>query len=288
MDLVFLNGELFPADQAVISPFDRGFLYGDGLFETVRIYGGRGHLLGRHLARLKEGLDYLGISHPSSGELTESIAATLNANAVTDAVLRLTITRGVGGAVGEMELGSKPTVLITVKPLLQNDGMSVQGERIITLSTPHVFPQIGRRLKTLNYLTAVYSARELAAAGVREGVLLTEDGRVVEGTVSNMFCVMDGALYTPPVTLGILPGITRGRVLELALDAGITAHEREFDRAMLAAADECFYTNSVRELAPVVQLDNEPINDGKPGPMTLSLLARYRAEVPVVELVSRR
>lgn len=278
MNFVFLNGELLPADRAVISPFDRGFLYGDGLFETVRVYGAKAYLLDRHLIRLIDGLDYLGISHPSQAELSGSVAATITANAVTDAVLRLTITRGIGGAVTNMEAGSVPTVLITVKPLLQNEGIPAQGENIITLSARHAAPQIGRRLKTLNYLTAVYSARELAAAGVREGVLLTEQGVVVEGTVSNMFCVVNGVLYTPPATLGILPGITRGRVLELAHDAGIIIHEQEFNRAMLAAADECFYTNSVRELVPVVKLDEQQIGDGRPGPVTLSLLARYRAE----------
>lgn len=281
MELLYLNGSIIPVGQAHISPFDRGFLYGDGLFETIRIYDGKGYLLGRHLRRLASGLDYLGIGHPSERELEEAVQLTVAANGVGDAVLRLTVTRGTGGSVGEPGESEAPTVLITLKPLLHktDNNLPGGGEAIITLSALHVEPALGRRLKMLNYLTAIYSARELREAGVREGVLLTRDGIIAEGTVSTIFCIARGALFTPPLELGILPGITRERLLELAREAGVQVREERFGRAFLLDADECFYTNSVRELVPVVRVDDQVIGAGEPGELTRRLAELYRADI---------
>ncbi len=282
MDHIYLNGRILPAAEAALSPFDRGLLFGDGLFETVRIYQGRGHLLGRHLRRLAAGLDFLGIAHPGQEALAGAVRRTIDANDLGDGVLRLTVTRGVGGSVVEPELADGPTILITLRPLLQNpeSDKSDKGERIITLGIRHMQPQLGRRLKSLNYLAASHAARDLAAAGVREGLLLTSDGTVAEGTVSNIFRVAGGAVITPPESLGILPGITRGRVIELARERGMEVRQERFALDDLLASDECFYTNSVREIVPVTGVDARTIGDGTPGTVTLRLRELYRAEAP--------
>lgn len=280
MDHIYLNGRILPAADAALSPFDRGLLFGDGLFETVRIYRGRGHLLGRHLRRLVAGLDFLGIAHPGEEAFADAVRRTIDANDLGDGVLRLTVTRGVGGSVVEPELAEGPTILVTLRPLLQSPGAD-NGEGIVTLGIRHMEPQLGRRLKSLNYLPVAYAARELAAAGVREGLLLASDGTVAEGTVSNIFRVAGGAVMTPPESLGILPGITRGRVIELARQEGLEVREERFALDDLLASDECFYTNSVREIVPVTSVDARAIGGREPGAVTLRLRALYRAEAPL-------
>ncbi len=279
VDHIYLNGILSPADQAALSPFDRGFLFGDGLFDTIRVYRGRAHLLRRHLRRLISGLDFLDIAHPSEDEFADAVRRTIVANDIWSGALRLTVTRGVGGAMGEPELAEGPTVLITSRALAP-EGTYEDGEQVITLGIRHTEPQLGRRLKSLNYLPAVYAARELAAAGVREGLLLSSDGTVAEGTVSNVFCVVQGRLLTPPPALGILPGVTRERVIELAENEGLEVRQEMFDHEMLVHAEECFYTNSVREVVPVVRVDDRTIGDGRPGPHTVRLRDAYRREAP--------
>jgi 4-amino-4-deoxychorismate lyase len=153
-------------------------------------------------------------------------------------------------------------------------------ERVITLSARHMLPEIGRRLKALSYLTAIYSARELAAAGVREGILRTPDGVVAEGSVSNLFALANDVLYTPPLELGVLAGITRGRVIELAREQGLEVRECAFDLEFFKRSDECFYTNSLRELVPIAAVDSSTIGSGASGPITMMLLDAYRREAP--------
>ena len=283
-EMVWIDGALVPASEARVSPFDRGFLYGDGLFETMRSYDGKVHLFGRHLARLAAGAASLEIALPSEGELVDAVRATLAANGAGDAVVRLTVTRGVGGTVYDPGPVGPPTVLIFLRPLPGSVAGEGVGEKIITLSAKFRPPAIGERIKALDYLTAVRSGPELRAAGVREGLLLCDDGSVACGTVSNIFAVIDGELRTAPLGLGVLPGITRGRIIELALGAGIPVAPRAFDRAALLAASECFYVNSVREVVPVTAIDDHPIGEGRPGMMTLRLARAYREEAPIEEL----
>jgi branched-subunit amino acid aminotransferase/4-amino-4-deoxychorismate lyase len=274
---IYLNGTVIPATEATISPFDRGFLYGDGLFETMRSYDGEIHLLGRHLARLRSGCDYLGIVLPSDEELIEALRAVISAQGGGDMVLRLTVTRGVGGGVTDLSASPERTILIAPRPApARND----KPERIITLAVRRVPSGFGVTLKSLNYLPVVVAARELTAAGVREGVMLTEEGWVAEGTVSNIFCVYDGELFTPPLDLGVLAGVTRQRVIELALKDGITVREERCTIADLHVSEECFYTNSVREIVPAGLLDDVQFGNGTIGPVTQLLLERYRAETP--------
>ena len=197
--IIYLNGALLPASQARISPFDRGFLYGDGLFETMRSYNGRIHLLGRHLTRLRRGTELLGIVLPPDEVLIEALRSVIAANGGGDMALRLTVTRGPGGSVFDLSASVEPTMLITTRPL---PATTDQPERLITLSLRRSLPELGIALKSLNYLTVVACICGAKRAGVREGVLLTHDGWVAEGTVSNIFCVRDGALITPPLEWG--------------------------------------------------------------------------------------
>ncbi|HVZ39140.1 MAG TPA: aminotransferase class IV [Candidatus Kapabacteria bacterium] len=277
--LIYLNGSLLDAEHARLSVFDRGLLYGDGIFETMRSYSGRIHLLRRHLDRLQEGARFLGISIPAQEALVEAIGMLIDANGIADAVLRLTLTRGIGESLDPGEAREEPTILITHKPLL-HIGDLPRVERMITVRAIHSHPAIGVRLKALNYLPAVVAAGELRRAGAGEGLLLTAEGVVAEGTVSTIFSVRGGRLRTPPLELGVLPGITRGRVLELARALGIEVCEEQFGRASLLAGEECFYANSVRELVAVDSLDGERFAAAAPGEVTRRLLEAYRGEIP--------
>jgi branched-subunit amino acid aminotransferase/4-amino-4-deoxychorismate lyase len=274
---IYLNGMVMPVSDAKISPLDRGFLYGDGLFETMRSYGGGIHLLQRHLVRLQNGCSFLGIGLPPDSELIDALRAVVSANGAGDMVLRLTVTRGTGGSALDSSASDEPLILIVPRPTPTRDD---QPERMITLNVRKVRSGFGVTLKSLNYLPVVVAAKELQAAGVREGVMLTEDNWVAEGTVSNIFSLLDGELFTPPLDLGVLPGITRNRVMELAKGEGIVVHEERFTAEELGMSDECFYTSSVREIVPVNKLDERQIGNGMTGPVTRRLQALYCAETP--------
>lgn len=286
-ELVRLDGRLIPISEARISPLDRGFLYGDGLFETMRSYGGRVHLLRRHLARLAEGGRAIGLAIPAGEELRIAVREVLGQDVGGDARVRITVSRGV-------DPDGPPTLFIRRQPLLQkdkpqenekiDDAAAAAGEDLVLFASRRSVPEIGPRLKSLNYLPEILAQDGLRRQGLREGLFLTAEGYVAEGSVSNIFCVIDGALVTPPVELGILPGITRGRVLELARDAGIPVAERPFFPDDMIKGEECFYTNSVRELVPVRSLDGRLIGEGKAGPLTRRLTGLYRAELPDEEL----
>ncbi|MCE7935047.1 MAG: hypothetical protein DYG96_10695 [Chlorobi bacterium CHB2] len=270
--LVNLNGQLLPQQQAVVSLLDRGFQFGDGLFETMRSYRGRVHLLGRHLERLRAGAGVLGIPLPEDAELALRIAATIAANNLPDCALRLTVTRGVSENLFDIRDDAAPTIAIQLRPLLHSDG---HPEAIITVAAD---PNVGGggTMKSLNYLRSVQAVRKIREAGAREGVLVREDGAVLEGSVSNIFMVTGGKVVTPPIWLGILPGITRQRVMELAEELHIPAEERAFTIAELRRADEVFFTNSVRGIVAVGALDGIQIPSTA---ITLRLSASYSKDV---------
>ena len=272
--LVNLNGQLVLQGEARISLFDRGFQFGDGLFETMRSYGGRAYLLSRHLRRLRDGADQLGIPLPDDEELASRIATTIAANNLPDCAVRLTVSRGVSENLFDIRPDAMPTIAVQLRPLLH---FGDQPENIITVA---VDPTIGGggMLKSLNYLRSVQAVRKVREAGVREGVMLREDGVVLEGSVSNIFMVKHGTVATPPIELRILPGITRQRVLELAQKLSIPAEQRPFTLAELLRADEVFYTNSVREIVSVGGIDNVMIGAAT---ITQQLLVAYRNEAMV-------
>jgi 4-amino-4-deoxychorismate lyase len=269
--LVNLNGQLVLQGEARISLFDRGFQFGDGLFETMRSYGGRAYLLSRHLRRLRDGADQLGIPLPDDEELASRIATTIAANNLPDCAVRLTVSRGVSENLFDIRPDAMPTIAVQLRPLLH---FGDQPENIITVA---VDPAVGGggMLKSLSYLQSVQAVRKIREAGVREGVMLREDGVVLEGSVSNIFMVKHGVVATPPTELGILPGITRQRVLELAWELSISTEQRSFTLAELLRADEVFYTNSVREIVSVGGIDGMKIGAAS---ITRQLLAAYRNE----------
>lgn len=267
--LIYLNGEIVPSAEARISPFDRGFLYGDGLFETMRVSAGAAPLLDRHLDRLERSAAMIGIRPPARALLADAVARTVAANDAGHCVLRLTVSRG-QAAGWHPDPDAPPTILASVRPLASAHDLEAQ-HHLVTLETPHARQATEVAVKGTSYLPSVLGALELGRRGAAEGVLITREGMVAEGTVSNLFCVIDGALVTPPLELGVLPGVARARVLELARERGVETRERTFDRAALASAAECFTTNAARGVLPALTLDAAQFGDGRPGPVTLLL-----------------
>lgn len=284
-----MNGAVLEAGQAVIPVTDHGFLYGMGLFETFRTYGGEPHLLGRHLARLREGCSLLDIRWDmTEGELRKWLAACLEANGLRNAYVRLTVSAGDAGLGLPAGSYGQPVSLLMVKPLPPADErLYVEGRELRILRTPRNTPETPVRLKSLHYMNNVLAKRELAASGASpgaEGLLLTKEGRLAEGIVSNLFFVRsDGVVCTPHVDTGILPGVTRGRTLELAREMGMLTEEGFYTAADLLAAEEVWLTGSVQELVPVTRLTSadgatHTVGNGAAGPVHAALLRAYRAE----------
>ncbi|MFF2094384.1 aminodeoxychorismate lyase [Paenibacillus sp. NPDC058174] len=287
------NGEVKNAEEAVISIYDHGFLYGMGLFETFRTYGGRPYMLERHLQRLAEGCEQLGIRYKADQEALQAlIAGLLRENGLDEAYIRLTVTAGAG----ELGLQSgdyeRPNELLLMKALPPvNKALYRSGKELRLLSTARNTPEGAVRLKSLHYMNNMIAKRELAGSGAAanaEGLMLTADGKLAEGIVSNLFFAKDGKVYTPAIDTGILPGITRARVLELALEAGFEAEEGHYQLAELLAADEIWVTNSIQELVPITSVsgisgqgqvqDQMTVGDGAIGPITDKLLQAYRSD----------
>lgn len=272
---VWLNGRLTSIDKAAISPLDRGFLYGDGLFETMRSYDGTIHLLRRHLERLADSASRIDLTLPTSDELRDILYALLNGNPGPRSGsrrIRLTVSRGV-------DLAGPPTIFARQSPIAEPTESPTAAE-LVVLERLREIPEIYPRLKSLNYLPEIHSRDELISRGFSEGILLSPEGYVAEGTISSIFSVVDGDLLTPPIDLGILPGITRRRIMELAEALGYSVRERRFTLDELKRGDECFYANSVRELVPVGKVDGTQIGDGDPGPITTVVMNAYRSECP--------
>jgi len=278
--LVSLDGTIVAAENARVSVFDRGFLYGDSVFEALRTYGGVPFALTEHLERLERSAKRALIEMPVPidtfrAEVTAVLAAAKNA----ESYIRLLLTRGRGTALGlDPSLARAPLRVVMVmehKPL--PDSMYVRGVGVVTFKTQRVAdstPASGAKLS--NYMVAVLAMEEVRRAGAEEALVLDAAGRVVEGTTSNVFFVKNGTLVTPPEGAGILMGITREKILVLAGRDRITLQEKSFFPNELTAADEVFISSSIREIAPVVTVDGRAIGNGKPGPVTLKLLAALR------------
>ncbi|WHX49200.1 aminotransferase class IV [Paenibacillus woosongensis] len=290
MNYIGVNGVPTPSAEAVISVMDHGFMYGMGLFETFRTYGGQPFLLERHLERLRGGCRELGIRYEAREELLRyEIASLLKANELLDGYIRLTVSAGAGPLGLPPEDYTEPCVIIYVKPLPSFDsGLYTHGKELWRLSTPRNTPEGKIRLKSLHYMNNILAKRELEElirgahpGGVPEGLLLTAQGHLAEGIVSNLFFVREGTLYTPEIGTGILPGITRSFVLELAERSGLSFIEGRYTWDELVAAEEVFLTNSIQELVPVTALvepggSRYSVGDGMIGPVTEMLLDSYR------------
>lgn len=276
--LVNLNGVLLPVAEAQVSALDHGLLYGDGLFETLRVYGGRFFRLEAHLERLTASARMLDFPLPwPSSALAEALHATVPANGIVDGSLRLTVTRGAGPPLPDPSLCETPTFLVTVRPWTPPTQDAWERGLSACVSGRHPRWHVPG-LKTLCYLPFQQARVAARRQGCDEG-LLELDGMVVEGATSNLFLVRNGELQTPPLESGCLPGITRAVVLELARQAGIPVRECELPTSTLADCEEIFLTNSLQEIMPVTRLEASPVRNGQSGPVTRRLHAAYDALV---------
>lgn len=277
--LVWLNGELVPKSQAKVSVFDHGFLYGDGVFEGIRAYNGKVFMLDEHLDRLYDSAKSIWLTIPLTKEqLKEAILQTLRANKLKDAYIRVVVSRGEGDLGLDPRKCPKPNiVIITDKIELFPEELYERGIEMVTVSVRRNSPQaLNPNIKSLNYLNNILAKIEAINAGKPEGLMLTLDGYVAEGTGENIFIVKRGELFTPPAYMGILKGITRQVVMQLAKEEGIPVHEVVLTLHDVYTADECFITGTAAEIVPVVKLDGRVIGDGVPGPITKTLIQKFR------------
>jgi len=279
--ICYLNGTLLPRSAAAVTFDDGGLLYGDGLFETIRIYAARPFLPDQHWQRLREGAAFLDIPAPALWELNAAVEQVIRANAVNEGLLRLTLTGGAGRrALWPRPAAGKPTLLVTVRDTVPYpDHLYSLGSRATFAGFPRneLSPLV--KIKSLNFMENMLGKREALKQGCDESLFFNTRGDLAEGATSNLF-VFDGKrLRTPSIRCGLLPGITRGVVLKLAREQlGLAVEESVLRRADLDQAEEAFLTASIMEIMPLVEVDGQKIGAGSPGPLSRSLLAEYRAQ----------
>ncbi len=286
-EIVYLNGSLIPRSRARVSVFDQGFLYGYGLFETMRAYHGTIFLLDRHLKRLLDSAAVIGLRDKLTDiDLAKACLDTLRANGLPEARLRLTVSRGEVASFPGTSTGVTPTVLVTATGYSAMPAQAYDaGFKVGVSSLRRDSQSLLSRLKSTNYLLSVLAKMEATAAGLNEALLLNERGFIAEGSISNVFFVASqSSLVTPPLESGILHGITREVVMELADILKIKVAEAEVRLEDLEQFDEAFLTNSVMELMPLVEVSDKAgkvitIGSGKPGKITQRLMTAYREMV---------
>lgn len=277
---VWIDGVLQRADDARVSVFDRGFLYGDSAFEVMRTYGKRPFRERAHLERLQGSCERLLIRLPLElSQLSAAVASTLEASQLPECYVRVMVTRGIGPMTIDLSVAEQPSVLVFALPLTPpTAAVYARGIHAGVLRAARATDNTrAAGAKTSNYLGAVLALHEVKERGCQEAFILGASGEILEGATSNVFAVRDGALVTPPLATGILAGITRQTVLELARSLGLVVHESALYPANLYTAAEVFITSSIREVVPVVQVDDSRIGDGVPGELTQRIHAAYRA-----------
>ena len=276
---IFLDGKYVAEDEAKISVFDHGLLYGDGVFEGIRVYGGKIFRLEQHLNRLNASAHAIMLQVPMTiPALTEACCETCRQNKITDGYIRLVVTRGVGNLGLNPFKCKSPTVIIIAATIeLYAEEIYRKGLNLITAATQRTSPAaLSPAVKSLNYLNNIMAKIEAVNAGTVEALMLNAQGFVAECTGDNVFVVNAGRLETPPVSAGSLNGITRAVAIELAGKLGILFSERNMTRHDVMTADECFLTGTAAEIVPVAALDGRPIGTGKPGVVTLKLTEEFR------------
>jgi len=282
--LVNVNGQILDEEHAVVSVFDHGFLYGEGVYETLRTYNARPFLFDRHMRRLRTSASMIALTVPIDdtgieARCDETIrGAGLTGGPGREAYVRLMITRGVGDLSYDPAMCPTPTIVIVVKPQVDPPAAAYErGVRVTLVSTVRNHPgSVNPMIKSNNLLNNAIAMQEAYRRGAFEGLMRNYRGELAECTTSNIFIVKDGAAVTPPLDAGLLPGITREFVLEIGGDEGIPVRERVLRDGDLLTADEAFLTSTTREIVPVVQVDETRIGAGTPGPVTRSLLAAFR------------
>ncbi|MFN3550668.1 MAG: branched-chain-amino-acid transaminase [Endomicrobiia bacterium] len=279
---VYINGKFYDKEEAKISVFDHGLLYGDGVFEGIRSYNRRVFKLKEHIDRLYNSAKAIMLEIPiSKQEMEKAIIETLKINNLSDAYIRVVVTRGIG------DLGLDPRkcspssssiIVITDKIVLYPQEFYENGLELITVSTRRNLPSaISPAIKSLNYLNNIFAKIEAIKAGCEEAIMLNKDGYVAECTGDNIFIVKNNVLITPPIYIGALPGITRDTVIDIAkTKLKLEVKEEVFTIYHVYTADECFLTGTAAEVIPVVKVDSRIINDGKPGEVTKRIIKEFR------------
>ena len=277
---VWLNGELVDREAAALSVWDHGTLYGDGVFEGIRSYGGTVFQFAAHLDRLFSSAERIRLQIPQSRqELQDATYATMEANGTADGYIRMVVTRGAGTLGLDPNKCPRPSTFIIVGAVaLYPEDLYERGMPVILAETVRTSPaSLDPRVKSLNYLNNIRAKLECLDAGVSEAIMCNDRGEVAEATGDNVFVVRDGQLRTPPAEAGILLGITRNVVLHLCHRLGLPAAEQAIRPEDLRAADECFLTGTAAEVIAVTQVDGQTIGDGQVGPVTRKLLDAFRA-----------
>ncbi len=276
---IWLDGEIVDKSEAKISVFDHGLLYGDGIFEGIRMYSGRVFRLDEHIDRLFDSAKAILLTLPwTKEEVIQATVDIVKANGLTDGYIRLVITRGTGGLGLNPYLCETPSMFIIAANIqLYPEENYTNGLELITCATRRPTPaSLSPQVKSLNYLNNVMAKIECIQAGVMEGIMLNEQGLVAECTGDNVFILKNGIVYTPPISDGSLDGITRKVIFDLCESENITIQERSMTRYDIYTADEAFLTGTAAEVIPFVKLDQREIGDGKPGPISQQLITAFR------------
>jgi branched-chain amino acid aminotransferase len=277
---IYITGKLVPQEDAKVSVYDHGLLYGDGVFEGLRSYGGKVFRLAEHVERLYDSAKAIWLTIPMiQQEMADAINYTVRANDLQDGYIRAIVTRGAGSLGLDPNKCSNPQVIIIADTIsLYPAELYEQGLSIVTVSVMRMNPAaLNPRIKSLNYLNNILAKIEGLQAGCIEALMLNHKGEIAECTGDNIFLVRKDVLYTPPIDAGILEGVTRDAVIELAKEADIEVREIPLTKHDVYIADEVFLTGTAAEVIPVVKVDSRTIGTGKPGPMTLDLKKRFHA-----------
>jgi len=284
---VNVNGRITPEHEAVIPVFDHGFLYGEGIYETMRTYDGRLFLYERHLRRLRNSARLIDLPiHFTDDELATRIHETIGAATLdgAEAYVRVLVTRGVGELTYDPKATPTPSWVIIVKPLVPPSAETYErGVRVVFVDVVRNHPRsVNPMIKSNNLMNSALAAQEALKRGGFEAVMRNYRGELTECTQSNLFIVKNGAAITPPLEAGLLPGITREFIFEIGRDAGIDVREEVLHDADLLGADEAFLTSTTREVLPIVAVDDRKIGLGTPGDITRKLLEAFRARTSAV------
>ncbi|HPJ39993.1 MAG TPA: branched-chain-amino-acid transaminase [Spirochaetota bacterium] len=280
--MIYIDGRIVPKEEAFVSVYDHGLLYGDGIFEGIRIYSGTVFRLKEHIDRLYEGARVVMLQIPlSPEEMEKAVLDTVAASGKENGYIRLVVTRGKGDLGISPATCPKPSVIIIVDDIqLYPKEYYEKGIRVITAAIRrNTVDSLDPRVKSLNYLNNILAKMQAQQAGCLEAVMLDRHGYVTECTGDNIFIVKQGCLITPPVTRGALDGITRRTVIELAETGGIPVREGDIALFDLYTADECFLTGTGAEMIPVTEIDGRTVGDGRPGSVTFRLREMFRKEI---------
>jgi len=278
--VVYIDGRFYPKDEAKVSVFDHGFLYGDGVFEGIRAYGGCVFRLREHLVRLYDSAKAILLEVPVDIEaMADIVLESCRQNGLRDGYIRLVVSRGKGDLGLDPRKCPRATIVCIADTIaLYPEELYTQGMRVMTAATRRSgVENLNPRIKSLNYLNNILAKVEANGSGCAEVLMLNDQGLVVECTADNIFIVKGRRLITPPAWVGVLEGITRGAVMGVAVEAGLDVREEVFTRVDVWTADECFLTGTGAEAIPVVECDGRRIGTGRPGPVVADLIRRFRA-----------